>query len=246
MMNVTLNPTPGWGAIVREQIRVVGVALRPAAVVVALVLVAGTLMVASEILSGGPGFDSGEIFPTAVIAFLAPFAVWRGEPRFGAAFLWTLPVDRRQLALARVLAGGVWMLATLAVFLAWIAVLSLAAGAPPMAILSRVPVTWTIAMYLFGSAFVLGLRHPLRWLLGFAALVQILGVGSDLLVQPDDGEWRDVPGAQSWFSATKRGFAVWETLPEPAQWAISTFLLFGAGMAVLLAAASRHHDRRRR
>jgi hypothetical protein len=241
---VTLH-APRWRDVVLEQIRIVGLALKPAALVVAAVLAIGTVLVVGEIVTGGPGFDSDEVFPTALIAFLFPFAVWRNEKRFGASLLWTFPVERRGLALAKVFAGFIWLMAALAVFIAWLLALGVLADAPPARTIARVPVITAAAMYLFGSALVLGFRHPLRWLLGGAGVLFLMGTLSDIVSQPDDSEWRYVPGSRAFFSVASRGVAAWHTLPEPTQWAISTVLIFGAGFIALWAAASRHRDRRR-
>lgn len=247
MTEVTLHATtPRWRDVVLEQIRIVGLSLRPAALVVAVVLGIGTVIIGSDLIRGGPGFDSDDTFPTAVISFLFPFAVWRSEKRFGPAFMWTLPVDRRRLALARVFAGGLWLMATLAVFVLWLFALGLLAGASPAHTVMRIPYTATVALYLCGSALVLGLRHPLRWLLGGAGVLFLMGTLSEVLTQPNDGEWRHVPGAGAFFSATSRVVAAWLTLPESAQWAVTTFLWAGAGLAALWVAASRHRERPRR
>jgi hypothetical protein len=243
---VTLHPMPRWRDVVLEQVRVVGLSLRTVALIFAIVLAVSTLMIGSEILRGGPGFDSRETLPTALISFLFPFAVWRGERRFGPAFLWTLPVDRRRLALAKVFAGGVWLMAALAVLVSWLLTLAFLSRATPAThILDRIPFTATLAAYLLGSALVLGLRHPLRWLLGAAGVLFLMGRLSDVLSQPDDREWQYVPGASDFFSMVERAAALWQTFPEPARWSITTFLWFGAGAAALWIAASRHRERRR-
>jgi hypothetical protein len=244
--DATLHLGPRWRDVVLQQVAIVGLSLRPAALVLAAVLAAGTVMIGGEIIGGGPGFDSDETFPTAIIAFLFPFAVWRGEKRFGPAFLWTLPVDRRRLALAKVFAGFVWFMAALAFFIVWLLALGLLAGAPAALTIMRVPFTATLGMYLFGSALVLGLRHPLRWLVGAAGVLVLVGTLGDVLSQPDDSEWQYVPGAKAFFSAVERFAAAWLNVPESAQWAITTFLWFGAGLAALWAAASRHRERTRR
>lgn len=246
MTGPTMNATPGWRDVALEQVRFVGVALRPAFIVLLVVLAAGTVIVGGEILMGGPGFDSTETFPTAIIAFLFPFAVWRGESRFGPSLFWTFPVDRRRLALTRTFAGGVWLLFALVIFISWLTILSLIADVPLMRTLGRVPLVPTIAAYLFGSAVILGFRHPVRWLSGAAALLLLLGLGSDVLTRPDDGEWQYVPGASAWFSAARSLRAMLQTLPETAQWAISTSFWLLAGVAALLAAISRHRESRRR
>jgi hypothetical protein len=245
MTEVTLHPTPRWRDVVLEQIRIVGLSLSREALVVAVALVVATFVIGSELVRGGPGFDSNETFPTALISFFFPFAVWRGEQRFGPAFLWTLPVDRRRLALAKVFAGWVWLMAALTVFVSWLLALALLAHASPLQTVLRVPFTATIATYLLGSALVLGLRHPLRWLLGTAGVLFLIGTLSDVLSRPDDREWQNVPGAYDFFSAVQHAVAVWGTLPPLAQWAISTFLWLGAGLAALWVAASRQRERRR-
>lgn len=246
MTEVTLHPAPRWRDVVLEQLRVVGLSLRPAALIVAVVLGSGTVMVGGEIITGGPGFDSNETFPTALVAFLYPFAVWRNEKRFGPAFLWTFPVDRRWLALAKVFAGFVWLTAAVAFFVTWLLTLGLFAGAPLAHTIARIPFTATAAMYLFGSAVVVGLRYPLRWLLGFAGMIVLMGTLSDRFTQPNDGEWAYVPGASAFFSVAGRLFAAWRSLPESAQSVLSTLFLFGAGFAALWIAASRHRDRRKK
>lgn len=246
MTEMTLHPGPRWRDVVLEQIHVVGRSLRREALVVAAVLAVGTFMVGVEIVQGGPGFDASDPFPTALAAFFYPFAVWRNEKRYGPSFLWTLPVDRRRLALARVFAGFVWFMAALAFFIVWLLTLAVIANASLAHQLTRVPVVTTIAAYLFGSALVLGLRHPLRFLIGGAGVLLLMGRLSDRFTQPDDREWRGVPGAQDFFSAVSRAAEYFRTLPEPVQWTISTFLLIGAGLAALLAAVWRHRERRRR
>lgn len=244
-MEGTLHPGPRWRDVVLEQIRIVGLSLGPAALILAVVLASGTVMIVGEIIGGSPGFDSDETFPTAPIAFLYPFAVWRNEKRFGPAFLWTFPVDRRRLALAKVFAGLVWLMAAVAFFAIWLFALGRLDDASSVLTVGRVPFVATFAMYLFGSALVLGLRYPLRWLLGGAGVFVLMGTVSDLLTQPNDGEWAYVPGAQAFFSMANRVMSAWLLLPEAAQSVISTSFMFGAGFAALWMATSRHRDRRR-
>ncbi|HEY0142208.1 MAG TPA: hypothetical protein VGF48_15025 [Thermoanaerobaculia bacterium] len=245
MRDVTLHPTPRRRDVLLEQLRMVGVTLRPAALIVAAVLAFGTVMVGGEIIGGGRGFDSNETFPTALVAFLFPFAVWRNEKRFGPAFLWTLPVERRLLALAKVLAGFVWFMVALAFFVLWLLVLGLLAGAPPEHTIARVPFITTIAMYLFGSALVLGLKHHLRWLVGAAGVRFLMGTSGEAIRRPETREWRYVPGADAFFSAISEVRAAWLSLPDSAQWTLGTFLWIAASVAALWAALSRHRERRR-
>lgn len=244
MSEGTLHPMPRWRDVVLEQIRVVGVILRPAALVLGMVLGIGTVMVAGEILGGGRGFDGDETFPTPLIFLLFPFAVWRGERRFGPSFLATLPVDRRQLALAKVFAGFVWMMIALAIFAAWLLTLGLIAGAELEHTIERLPFIVTIFAYLIGSAVVVGLRYPIRWLCGAAGVFFLLGAIGDAVSRPDDGEWRYVPFAHQFFAAVEDAAATWESLPAIAQTSIAAVLFLGAGCIALWAAASRHKENR--
>ena len=244
MTEVTLHPAPRWRDVVLEQIRIVGLSLRPVLVVVAVVLAAGTVIVAGEILRNGPGFDSSEAFPTPLVSFLFPFAVWRNEKPFGTSFLWTFPVDRRRLALAKVLAGLVWLTAALTFFAGWLLMLGLIARVPPAATIMRIPYIATIALYLFGSALVLGLRYPLRWLFGVAGLFFVVG-GISQMFEEIYGV-NTLLGSSSLYRATAGFHETWRSLSGLAQFAISTVLLLGAGLAALFAAASRHRERRPR
>lgn len=272
-MEVTLHPAPRGRDAVLEQIRIVGLGLRREALVAAVVLGIVTLAIASEIVRGGAGIqlDSDASAPIGAAAFLFPFAVWRGERRFGPAFLWTLPVDRRRLALAKAFAGWVWLMAALAMFGVWLLALPLlphVTAVPPAAVPPSLrwlaPFTGATAMYLLGSALVLGLRHPLRWLLGTAGVLCLLAVLNEALGHTANGELRIVAwsGVLRWavygpyglytllsssgfFAAAEDAAAVWQKLPHLARWAATTFLWLGAGLAALWAAASRHGERRR-
>jgi hypothetical protein len=259
-----LHPTPRWRDAVAEQVRIVGLNLRREALAAAVVLVVASLPVLIDLGRGGPGLDSGETFPTSVFSFLLPFAVWRGERRFGPDFLWTLPVDRRQIALARVIAGWVWLMAAVGAFVIWLLALALLANASSAETLMRVPIVATTAMYMFGSALVLGFRHPLRWLLGTVGVCFLLGMFADAMGYAGTGEWRIVAGSSVLRSAVygpyglrtlldSSGFvfaardsrAAWQTVPDLAQWATATFLWLGAGLIALWAAISRHGEHRR-
>lgn len=245
MSEVNLHPMPRWRDVVLEQIRVTGLSLRrDGLVVVAAVLGFGTVMIVGEIISGGQGFDSDETLPTALFSFFYPFLVWRNDKRFGPAFLWTLPVDRRRLALAKVFAGLVWLIAALAFLITWLLALGLLANASLELTMMRVPLIPTIGMYLLGSAVVVGLRHPVRWVAGTGGVLFLLGMLSDVLAQPNDGEWRYVPGAKAFFSAVQPFLTAWLSVHASAQWLITTFLWFGAGLAALWIAVSRHRENR--
>ena len=240
---VTLHPAPRMRDVVLEQIRVVGVSLRPVLLVVAVVLAIGTFLIVDEILREGPGFDSSEVFPTALISFLFPFAIWRNDKPFAPSFLWTFPVDRQRLALAKVFAGLVWLTAALAFFTTWLLTLGLIGAVGPAGTIMRIPYIATIATYLFGSAVLLGLRYPLRWLFGVAGLSFLVGGVSQMFERIYGVQ--TLLGSSSLFLAAQGAHDSWRNLSGLAQWAIATFLLLGAGLAALFAAISRHRERRR-
>jgi hypothetical protein len=234
---------PRWRDVVLEQVRIVGLSLRREALIVAAVLGFGTVLIVSELVGGGPGFDSRETFPTALFSALIPFAMWRNDKPFGPAFLWTLPVDRRRLALAKVFAGWLWTMAMLGVFVLWLFMLALLAHAPALQIVLRVPVTATAATYLFASAMVLGLRHPLRWLLGAAGVFFLIG-GLSEAFGSGPSAFDSFLSSSGFVSAVEDAVATWGVLPGLARWVITTFISLGAGLAALWAAASRHKENR--
>jgi len=63
-----------------------------------------------------------------IVGLLLPIGVWRGEERFGASFLWTLPVDRWRHALAKVFAGWVWLMGVVALFVLWLLARTILSG----------------------------------------------------------------------------------------------------------------------
>jgi hypothetical protein len=246
MMQVTLHTTPRWRDVVLEQVRIVGLSLRREALVAAVVLGIVTVVIAFDIVRGTAEswFDSNDWAPIAIAAFLLPFAIWRRDRRFGPAFLWTLPVERRRLALMKVFAGWVWLMAALMVIVFWqtaLAVLSRVPGAETVPLFVFVGVTST---YLFGSALVLGLRHPLRWLIGTVSVLFFLGALNQLLGREPAGLGM-LLSSPLFGSAIRNAGAVWGSLGDPAQCAITTILSIGAGLAALWTAASRHAERRR-
>jgi hypothetical protein len=239
MTAATRHSLPRWRDVALEQVRIVGRSLRFEAGAVLAILGFATLIIGMEIARGGPGFDSNDWLPTPLVSFLIPFSLWRRERPFDRAFLWTLPVERRRLALAKVLAGGIWTMALLAVFALWLLVLGAVAHAPPARTFMRVQVIATAATYLLGNALVLGLRHPLRWLLRVVAFLALVAL------------FTDVPGMQSRVRATGLGIAAgdawssWEAMPAVARSIIAAILGLGIGAAALWGALSRHGDRRR-
>jgi hypothetical protein len=121
-----------------------------------------------------------------------------------------LPVERRRHALSKVLAGGFWLLIVVTGFQLWLQGLALITGGELQQNETRLligpggpgdltPVQWTtpvwqwatpfttvVICYIISSAFMLGVRHPLRWgtaavaaffLLGLLAEGDLVGLG---------------------------------------------------------------------
>lgn len=234
MTEVTLHPAPRTRDVVLEQLRIVGLSLRREALVVAGVIAMITLVMAADIARGNADtwFDSEDWAAFAVIAFVYPFAVWRREKRFGPGFLWTLPVDRRRLALARVFAGWVWLTSALAAFVCWqLALIPFAGVAHPRTV-SLIAFPGTTAVYLFGSALLLGLRHPLRLMLGAGSLFFLLAMLDRSMGRYSIDAFLDSGTIRSAADAASTG-------PAILLWII-------AALVALWAAVLRHGEHRRR
>ena len=244
MSELTLHPTPRFRDVVREQIRAVGLSLRVVALVVAVVVGIVTLLMLIDILrgSGETWFDSDHWAGIPIVTFLLPLAVWWREKRFGSAFLWTLPVDRRQLALAKVFGGWVWMTIAQAMVMLLERLLAAVAGLPSPHTLPLIAFTFTTATYLVGSALVLGLRHPLRWLFGAAGLLFVVGNLSQMLERLYGVQ--TLLGSRALYLAAESAGRAWLALPDLAQWAIATVFILGLSLIAVWAAASRHRERR--
>lgn len=221
----------------------------------------------------------------AAVALVAPMAVWKGEERFGSSPLWFLPVDHRRHALLKVGAGWAWLMVAVAAAILWIFLLTrlgggrfgageavFVLGAPEIS--GARSIVWTTpwwqwaavstgatAAYLLGSAFLIGTRHPWKWLVG-------MSLGLFLLVMLVDAlQWRTGPfdlvmerlvlgrygadvlltgGTETLETAARlpSGEAVmaWRRLPSAGEWALATLLWNGIGLAALVAAASRRRD----
>lgn len=124
---------PGWNAVVGEQLRRTGLAIRREALYAGvLVLLFGTLPVLLAHWRT-PGHRSDMQFDelmliTALLGSFAPLAVWRGEEPSRRAYFWALPVDASRHSLARVLAGWAWTMLAVAALVAWVVLLARATG----------------------------------------------------------------------------------------------------------------------
>lgn len=133
-MELALHATPRWRDVLIAQIRAVGSALRWPAVTAAALLGVVTLLVIPRLLSDASiNFRPEQLLLFGLVGLLFPIGVWKGQERFRNGFMWTLPVERRQHALSRVCAGWVWLMASVALFVAWLLALALLSGENPLA-----------------------------------------------------------------------------------------------------------------
>jgi hypothetical protein len=123
------------------------------------------------------------------------------------------------------------------------------------------PFTAATGAYLLASALALGLRHPLRWIVGTALGLQLVVIAGDAA----NVEWPSrllralyagPYGIDTLLSARTESVEVWVTLstgehvhawralPHLGQWATATLLWTGVGLVILWAAASRHRELR--
>ena len=191
MMSTTFHSAPRTSDVLLAQIRAVGLAPQGPALAAMAVVALATLLITIESLKRGEviAFHPEHKMLPGIVGLLLPILVWRGEERFGASFLWTLPVDRWRHALAKVFAGWVWLMGGVALFVLWSLALTLLSGGnilaeetlrvrtldpavvetvrwTPQPLLWLAPFTAATATYLLASALGLGTRHPLRWIVG--------------------------------------------------------------------------------
>ncbi len=198
MNQTVLHATPRWPHVLVAQLHAVSIALRMPARITLALLAAVSLLVGVEIVTGDEVFHFHPEHSTlpGIIGLVLPAAVWRHEDRFDAAFLWTLPVDRAQHALLKVLAGWIWLIGAVALFVLGLLAVTLASGVTPLTeetrsvlpsfsygvtfepsaiqhvrwtpepLLWLVPFTSATGTYLLASALALGSRYPLRWIAG--------------------------------------------------------------------------------
>ena len=303
MTPAALHGTPTWGSVVMAQLHLVASALRrPALVAAGLALPATLLLIefgpADGVLNFRP--ERQELL-FGVLGLFVATGIWFGDERIGSGFLWTLPLDRRSHALARVFAGWVWLMGIVTLSMLWLLAATVFTGGSVMAeeslrLISSsarafsfpaggtldagavqtvrwtpTPVLWLVpfaaatGVYLIASATALGIRQPVRWAGGIVLAVYLLaGLGQAmntnspatapgrLLQGVFDGRY----GLDALLTArtgslkteatltTGERVVVWRALPDLGHWAAATLLWTGAGLIALLAAASRHRERR--
>lgn len=198
MIPLLVSP-PSFGRIVREQSVVMlrGMRLETGLILGFFALV--SMLIATGAIDPVPTFEFA-IVPITLMnlaGFALPFGIWRHTPAFGPSYFAAQPVERHDHMLARAAAGWLWTLGAMTLTLAWVwcvvwftggdlelaqtRPLATDPGGAPVVIRAPGWALWspyaavTVA-YLFGSAWVLGIRRPVVWLLGFAAACIVLAM----------------------------------------------------------------------
>jgi hypothetical protein len=108
-----------------------------------------------------------------IMGALLPIAVWARDERFGPGFLWTLPVDRQRHAFAKVVAGWVWLLSGVALFVLWLVVVTSVTGGralPPETLhLPVAQISWSNPIDPTALRTVRWTPGPLIWVVPFTA-----------------------------------------------------------------------------
>jgi len=178
-----LHPVPERSAVVKEQVEAVSIAIRKEQIAFLLTLAVVVLLGIYSVLRGGdhpgPGHESIEYGPAATIpmtlvALLIPFGVWRSSDRERRAYDWTMPIAQSTHTIIRMLAGWLWLMLGVAIYLAvlvlfQIVMVGLMGGSMRVDVPAwqwLVPFTSVTIAYLLTSAAMIGSEHPWRWIGG--------------------------------------------------------------------------------
>jgi hypothetical protein len=247
MTSISLHPAPSHGTVWTEQLRAVGVALRNEALAyvgaLAVLFTAGVIGIWRSTRS--PGFNVGTldisfaselVIPISLIALAVPMVVWRTEEPGRRSYHWSMPVNATHHTLMKVAAGWLWTVVATAIYVGFVALISLTMAAIADAPVDYPPAwewatTFTTASiaYLFGSAAAIGSEHPWRWIAGiffgvligkelmdafgfdgFEALLETIGTGRYGLGAAIWGDLRSTEngGTAQWITAA----AIWGAL----------------------------------
>jgi hypothetical protein len=126
-MNVEVHSRPRLNAVIREHIKATADSLRTIAIVPLALLVLATFLAIADFVRGRGGveFTPELSMIPAFAGLLLPVAIWTRENVFHGGHLWTLPVDRSRNAFAKLVAGWVVLMITVAAFTLWLLIIAL-------------------------------------------------------------------------------------------------------------------------
>lgn len=178
-----LHPVPEQGAIVREQISAVSIAIRKeqyffigtlAALVVLGIYAAVRFVGSGHNHANLDVIDPRGAVPMSLVALLIPFGVWRASDRERRAYDWTMPIAQSTHTIIRLLAGWAWVMIGVVIYLVVLialggAMVEISGGHaywPNVTWQVLVPFTSATIAYLLTSIAIIGSDHPWRWVGG--------------------------------------------------------------------------------
>lgn len=192
MTTAAVTSTPPLGAVLAAQVRAVGYALRGPALVVLPLAGLAALLSSLEFMRSSQGewihfHPERQELLFGLLGLVFPIATWMEEERLGSGFIWTLPVDRRCHAVAKVLAGWVWLIAAVAALVFWLLALTLLSGGSLVAeeSLRLVPLMPAPAGALLDASAiqtVTWIPKPILWLVPFTAATGMYLLASALVL----------------------------------------------------------------
>lgn len=270
-----------------EQIRATGLAMRRELILggIALALVCLFSIVMGLRYDEQLDFSPDVLLPGLFVAMLLPFAVWKGDAVFGRAYLWTLPVRRQHAAAAKILAGACWMLLAMLVAAIMLSLVARVTGGTigvsgvrlvgeTVATAQRVawstpfwmwilPFSSALILYLFSSALLLGVRHPVWWAAGSVVGFMVL-TATIATIGPDGAFERAIEPIRAavWSGRAGLDYALngggsahtvdrpgpgydilWSALPDMSRWALATIVWLGLALLAMALAIRRHWER---
>lgn len=299
MRSPEMHKTQAFGYVIREQLKVTVLSLRPYIIIAGALAAVATFLAFADYFRGRGGVEFApelSMIP-AIAGVLLAIAIWQSERPFKSGFFWTVPVDRTTNAGAKIFAAWLCLMIAVTAFVLWLLILAFITKGnirgdevvhllPSMTIPPRrtldasmlrtiqwtpqpafwlVPFTAATSAYAIVSALMLGLKHPFRLVFGAIAgafLVAAVGqgIGADAFWEKLQGVTRPLMEGRYGIDAvlTARSeslhtridladgtsIGVWRALPVVSDWVIATLLWTGLGIAGLLAALTRHRERR--
>ncbi len=274
-MSISLHQPSSKGVVFGEQLRLVALLTRTAAALlvgVLLVLAGSTIQVArvareTNLQSGtsqAPNFSfSPQISVLLVgVALLLPLLVWQDEDPTRRLYHWAMPVSRPTHAMLRVLAGWIYLMLLVAVFLVGMVLVRaitqriLALPQPYQAGFVwwewLVPFTASSIAYILASAAAVATRRPFVWIFGLPLLLASI---PGLLYQLYVGPSRDIARALISIGRGRYGagaalagqievfdLASKVSYPSLTRWAGATAIWLSIGLALLYVVVQRREE----
>lgn len=198
MTSIALHPVPRWKTVAKEQINAAGVALRTESILFlcALGVIAVLVIINAVHAVGQPNSRPDVVFgpagtiPITLVGFVLPFSVWRSEDPARRSYHWSMPVARVPHTLMKTVAGWLWLMAAVVVYLLFIVVLGQVvahiggyAGSQHHVPAWQwiIPFTSATIAYLLGSTAIIASDHPWRWIMGVVVAYAIISMVLDAL-----------------------------------------------------------------